>query len=82
MKTSRGDEDDDGEPLIFHHAKRTRTGNVMETSEDKEDLEKEIPNCMQHKVWGMEGPSDSHAKVWEDVWDEYLVRVFHKHHRT
>ena len=37
MKRLTGDENDDDEPVIFHHMKRTRTRDVLETSEDEED---------------------------------------------
>lgn len=80
MKRSRGDDDDDDdEPFIFHHVKRTRIGNVLETSENEEE---EITKCVQHKDWGVEEPSNLYVEVWEEVKDEYLARTFHKHHRT
>ena len=33
---------------------------------------------MQHKDWGIEGPSDLYAEVW----GKDLARIFHEHHQT
>lgn len=39
----------------------------METSEDEEDLKTKILDCVQHKEWGMEGPSNPYVEVWEEL---------------
>lgn len=72
VKRPKEAQDEDGQPMVFKRMKRTHVEGVLETFEDKEDLEKEIPECVQHKEWEMEGPSDPYAEVWEEVWDKDL----------
>ena len=46
VKRPREAEDKDDEPLVFKHMRKTNVKDVLETSEDEEDLEKEILECV------------------------------------
>ena len=74
-KRPQESQDEDDEPLVFKHIKKTNVEDASMISEDKEE-------SIQRKNWGMDGPSNLHSEVWEEVWDEDLARVFHEHHQT
>ena len=79
MKRPREVEDEEDEPMIFKHMKRTRMRGIVDISEDEEDLKEEKQKNMPHKEYMIEGPSDPNVEVWEEIWDEDLVRKFREH---
>ena len=54
VKRPREAQDEDDEPLVFKHMKNNNIGDVLMTSEDREE-------SVQRKDWGMEGPLDLYA---------------------
>ena len=79
MKRPKEVKGEDNGPLMFEHIKRVRMGDIVDTLEDKEDLEKEIQRNMQYEECVIERPSDLNAEVWEEVWEKDLTKVFLKH---
>lgn len=71
--------DEEDEPLIFNHMERTRMGDIVDTSEDEEDIKEEIQRNLLYEEHMRERLSDPNVEVWEEIWDEDLKRKFHEH---
>ena len=79
LKRQREEDSDDEDPLILKHTKKIKTGTILETLRNLEDPERRVYEDVQYGIWGGERPSDPYAEIWEEIWDEELVRAFREY---